>query len=290
MRGRRARTAAPALSPLARLVRANDRDRFLTALFAPAERRESLYALYAFNYELAKTREVVSEPMLGHMRLQWWRESIAAIYDGRPVRRHEVIEPLAAAIGARDLSRAHFERLIDAREGDLADAPPADLDALVAYAEASSAPLVLLALEALGVRDHAAMRSGREVGIAYALAGLLGATVFHARARRTYLPADLVAAHGIALHRTLFELKPAPGLAAVAEAVAARARVHLAQARALRRDVPRAALPALLPAVLAGRMLARLERVGYDVLAPRLARSDGGKALRLALAAFVARY
>ena len=290
MRGGRARTEARALSPLARLVRANDRDRFLTALFAPAERRESLYALYAFNYELAKTREVVTEPTLGHMRLQWWRESIAAIYDGFPMRRHEVIEPLAATIRACGLSRALFERLVDAREADLADAPLADLEALEAYAEASSAPLVLLALEGLGVRDDSAMRSGRAVGIAYALAGLLGATVFHARARRVYLPGDLLAAQGIELHRSLFELKPTPGLAAVVAAVAARARLHLAEARALRRAVPRGAVPALLPAVLAERTLSRLERVGYDVLAPRLTRPDGGKALRLTLAAMFGRY
>src|SRR6185312_5340249 len=105
-----------------------------------------------------------------------------------------------------------------------------------------------------------------------------------------YLPADLLAAHGVELHRTLYALQPAPGLAAVVAAVAARAGRHLAAARALRRAVPRVALPALLPAVLAGRTLARLDRAGNDVLAPSLARPDGGKALRLALAATVGRY
>src|SRR5487761_1166353 len=112
MRAWREKTRAHALSPVARLVRANDRDRFLTALFAPAERREALYELYAFNYELARIREIVSEPMLGRIRLEWWRESVGAIYDGQPVRRHEVATPLAATIRARGLSRAHFERLI----------------------------------------------------------------------------------------------------------------------------------------------------------------------------------
>ena len=228
--------------------------------------------------------------MLGRIRLQWWRESIAAIYDGRPLRRHEVVEPLAEAIRASGLTRAHFERLIDAREADLGDTPPPDLAALEAYAEASSAPLVLLALEALGVRDAAALAAGREAGTAYALAGLLRATPFHARARRTYLPADLLAAQGIEPHRTLFELKPAPGLAAVSAAVAARARAHVDAARALRRDVPREAMPALLPAVLAARSLARLARAGHDVLAPSLARPDGGKIFALTLAALRGRY
>src|SRR5215469_14873091 len=111
-------------SACARLLRQHDRDRFLTALFAPAERREDLFALYAFNYEVARVREVVTEPLLGRIRLEWWRESLDAIYAGAPVRRHEVVEPLAAAIRRHGLSREHFDRLIDAREEDLADAAP----------------------------------------------------------------------------------------------------------------------------------------------------------------------
>src|ERR1041385_2992054 len=65
-------------SPLAALCRRHDRDRYQTALFAPADRREALFALYAFNYEIARVREIVSEPMLGQIRLQWWREVTAA--------------------------------------------------------------------------------------------------------------------------------------------------------------------------------------------------------------------
>ncbi len=60
----------------------NDRDRFQTALFAPARHREALFALYAFNYEIARVRETITEPMLGQIRLQWWREVIAAAFAG----------------------------------------------------------------------------------------------------------------------------------------------------------------------------------------------------------------
>ena len=62
------------------MIRRHDRDRFQTALFAPAARREALFALYAFNYEIARVREVVTEPMLGRIRLEWWRENIAAAF------------------------------------------------------------------------------------------------------------------------------------------------------------------------------------------------------------------
>ena len=75
------------------LVRQQDPDRFLLSLFVPAKVRPALWALYAFNYEIAKTREVVSETATGLIRLTWWREAIDEIYQGRPVRQHQVVQP-----------------------------------------------------------------------------------------------------------------------------------------------------------------------------------------------------
>jgi NADH dehydrogenase [ubiquinone] 1 alpha subcomplex assembly factor 6 len=275
---------------LGRLVRQHDRDRFLTTLFAPPPAREALLALYAFNYEVAKTREVVTEPTLGRIRLQWWRDALEAAYSGASLRRHEVVEPLGRAIRERGLSQAHFAALLAAREGDLADEAPVSLTALEDYAAASAGRLVLLALEVLGERGPAAEAAGRAVGIAYGLAGLLRAVPFHARAKRLYLPRDLTEGAGLDVARGLFELKPSPALQRVAAAVAKRAGEHLDAARARRREVPRAALPALLPAVLAAADLARLRRVGYDPFAPALARPDPWRAWRLALASLRGRY
>ena len=91
---------AAQLSPVGALARAADYDRYLSAVFAPAARREALFALIAFNHEIARIPEVVSEPMLGRIRLQWWREVLDAVYAGEPTRRHEVALPLADAINA----------------------------------------------------------------------------------------------------------------------------------------------------------------------------------------------
>src|SRR5438105_4762920 len=182
--GSRSATAGP--SPLAALVRRHDRDRYQTALFAPAERREALFALYAFNYEIARVREIVTQPMLGQIRLQWWREIVDAAFAGAPARSHEVAGPLAAAIGGHRLTRVHFDRMIDTRERDLADEPPATLTALEDYAEGTSATLLRLALEVLGATEPAAREAASEVGIGYALSGLLRAMPFHATAGRQY--------------------------------------------------------------------------------------------------------
>ncbi|HTT79866.1 MAG TPA: squalene/phytoene synthase family protein, partial [Stellaceae bacterium] len=126
--------AKAGISPVGALVRRHDRDRYRTALFAPAARREALFALYAFNYEIARVREIVTQPILGQIRLQWWREVIAAACAGTPPRQHEVAQQLSDAIGRFALCRELFERIIDAREADLADRAPADLAALEDYA------------------------------------------------------------------------------------------------------------------------------------------------------------
>ena len=250
------------LSPVAALVCRHDHDRFQTALFAAAGYREALFALYAFNYEIARVRETVSEPALGQIRLQWWRESIAAAFEGGPVRRHIVAGPLTAAIRAHGLTRAHFDRLIDAREGDLDETPLASLAALGEYAEATSARLVFLALETLGVRDPTAEEAGFHVGIAYALAGLLRAMPYRARIAPAVVPAE----------------------------VAAAALRHLALARALRASIARSALPALLPAIVAERWLKRLARGGFDPFDSALTARDPLQSWRLAIASLRNRY
>src|SRR5215471_18978915 len=141
------------LSPVAALVRRRDHDRFQTVLFAPAARREALFALYAFNCEIASVRDKVTQPTLGRIRLEWWREGIAAAFENGLVHHHAVVAALTSAIRSYGLTRAHFDRLIDARERDLDEDPWASLAELEDHAEGTSARLVHLALEGLGVRN-----------------------------------------------------------------------------------------------------------------------------------------
>ncbi|MGF1609751.1 MAG: phytoene/squalene synthase family protein [Kiloniellales bacterium] len=277
------------LSYCARELRRRDHDRFLTGLFAPADRREDLYALYAFNLEVARVAETVSEPMLGRIRLQWWREAIDELYAGR-LRRHQVIEPLAAAVERHDLDRDRFERLLEAREFDLDGEAPASLEALEGYVEATSSDLIVLALEVLGAGDEpAALEAGRLVGLAWALTGLARAVPFHAAQKRCYLPADLCREAGLELG-DLFERRGSPALCRVVERLVARAEQHLAAARRLRRRVPRDALAALLPARLADGYLAALRRAGCDPFRLPAQAGRGGRPWRLLLSSTLGHY
>ena len=277
-----------ALSPVANLVRRHDRDRFQTALFAPSGKREGLFALYAFNYEIARIRETVHEPMLGQIRLQWWREAIDAAYARTPPRRHEVVEPLTAVIRAHGLSRSHFDRLIDSRERDLDASPPATLAALEDYAAGSSAPLIRLALEALGAVAPEAEVAADEIGIAYALTGLIRAMPMQARTGRLMIPDDVAAETGLD-PKDYLALRTTPALRQAVEIIARTASRHLDLARAMRSSIRKAALPALLPARIAARALHRLERAGFDPFSG-VGESDPLQSWRLAFAAMTGRF
>lgn len=171
-------------------VRRHDPDRFLLSMFVPPEKREALWTLYAFNYEIARTRDVVTEPQLGLIRLQWWRECLADIYAGKALTPHPVLDPLAAAIRMYDLPHDLFETLLKARELDLHDHPPATIEALVAYADKTSTPLLQLSWAILSSLEGNGVR---EVATAYALAGILRAVSFHhAQGRETLPPHVLV--------------------------------------------------------------------------------------------------
>jgi phytoene synthase len=272
----------PGLSYCAALLRRHDPDRYLTALFAPAARRESLFALYAFNLEIARAREAVREPMMGRIRLQWWRDALAEAAAGRPYR-HEILEPLAAAIGERSLTAAWFERLIEAREQDIESEIPEDMSALLGYAEGSSAALTWLALEILGGaagREPAAIEAGRKLGIAWALIGLLRAMPHHAHQRQLHLPAELLVRHGVRAE-DLLELRKPAGLQAVVREIAGEAERQLEAARRAARELPRSLLPALLPGTLAALYLRRLERSGFDPYAQGVQDAPPGRIWRL---------
>lgn len=258
-------------------VRLHDRDRYLTALFAPDSRREALFALYAFNLEVSRIRETISERLIGEMRLQWWRDALDAIYGGSNPPAHPVAEALASAIRHHGLERAPFERLIDARTLDLDDGPPEDLPALIGYARDTSAALVLLSLAVLDATEASPAAEG--VGVAYALAGLLRAVPFHASQKRLYLPRTICGAADLNIGH-LFEMKPDGSLRAAVKPVVIEARGQLARAR--KYNAPRRALAALLPAVVADAALTRLERAAFDPFDPRVTR--GGGLLPLALA------
>jgi 15-cis-phytoene synthase len=197
------------LSPLGVLVRRADPDRFFCTLFAPAAARETLFALYALNHELARAREAVREPHMALIRLHWWRE----VVDGAR-RRHEVAGPLGEALDAGRLDPATLLAMIDAREAEVDGIP--DMAAFEAYALGTAGALMVAAGRALGM---AAAEGLRRPGAAYGVAGLRRAELRRDTGRIPDLPA--AEAMGRAWLRDLPHV-PGPAVAAALPAVLAR--------------------------------------------------------------------
>ena len=57
-------------------VRDGDLDRYLATLYAPSAARPGLFALHALDLEMAAVVRSTTEPMLGEIRLAWWREQL----------------------------------------------------------------------------------------------------------------------------------------------------------------------------------------------------------------------
>jgi phytoene synthase len=233
------------LSPVAALVRRHDPDRFLTALFAPAERREALFTLYAFNHELARAREAVSEPVLALIRLQWWREVIEGM-----AKRHEVATPLSGLLERGVLSPGDLLPLVDAREVE-ADPAIATLAEWRAWLLAGAGGLAVAAGRVLGADDAEALRP---LGAAYGVAGVLRSVPVLARAGRCLLPLDVLGGHGLTAEAAI-AAPDAPAVGAVRRALAREGALLLDAARGVR--LPRGVVAAALPAVLARRDLRR---------------------------------
>jgi len=250
--------ASDAFAACEALVRTADYDRYLSALFVPAERRAHVFALFAFNYEVARTAESVSQPLMGQVRLQWWRDALDEIEASR-VRRHEVAEALAETIKAHALPRRLLDALIDAHENDLIEAPFATWAEFDAYADATAGNLIRLVARILGTDglDTAA----HDAGIAYALTGLLRALPFHAAKRRLMLPLEALRAAALSQEQ-IFSGTMDEKITALIASAAARARGHFDAARKI--TTPREHLPALLPATLIPLYLKRLMRAGFN--------------------------
>jgi NADH dehydrogenase [ubiquinone] 1 alpha subcomplex assembly factor 6 len=251
---------APTLSYCADLVRDQAPGRYLATLFAPAGIRPALFGLYAFDHEIAKVRQVVSEPMAGLIRFQWWRDALDGIAAGRPAPAHPVAQALQDAWQRLAAARPRLDAAIDARERELEQAAPETLAALEQHLAATSSGPVLTALELLGVRDQPARDAGVEVGLAIGLADLLR-EIDVDKARALFLPEDLLGRHDIAPAAVREAGSPDTFAPAIRD-LADRARAHLRQARRMRRRVPSQALPALLPGVLVGHQLRSLRSLG----------------------------
>lgn len=250
----------------AALVRGADFDRYAATLFVDPPSRRSLLALYAFNTEIVRIREQVSQPLPGEIRLQWWTDTLAGSGHGG-VEGNPVAAELLRAVGQHALPVAALSQLIDAHLFDLYNDPMPDVTALEAYAADTDGTLLALAARIVdqgsGTIDHLARHAGMALGITRAIARL----PFDSSRRQLFLPLDLLARHG-SNEADAYAGKETPALRQALNDLIAIALTHLDAAQKLLAEAPPAARRAFLPLALARRDLDVMAEAGTDLFAP----------------------
>lgn len=162
-------TAADAQQYCADIVRERDEDRWLAAQYASAPLRRKLLALYAFHAELRRVPSMVSEPPLGEIRLQWWRDVLEEIRAGKPPRAHPVVEEIARAGLSSPNNEALIAEAIEANARPLYGEPFSTMDELEEWlGQADGAVDAIAALLSGGEKTFA--KSVQRAGAGFAMA------------------------------------------------------------------------------------------------------------------------
>lgn len=262
------------------MLREGDRDRYLCALLTPEDRRGPIVALYAFNMEIARIRDIVTEPMMGEVRLQWWRDLIEGEPDlGRA--GHPVAAALLRAIGDHALPRQTLVNMIEARQFDLYDDPMPDRNTFEGYAGETASALIQMCAQILDVRESA--RTGEaagHAGVAQLVAGLLLLLPVHRARGQLYIPADILKAAGLDRDGFLAG-KETGSISQALAAFVALGREHLRKARNISDQIAADCFSAYLPVSFVEPVLDRAEKGGAALLETPLVIPQWRRQIRL---------
>jgi 15-cis-phytoene synthase len=244
-------------------VRRHDKDRYAACLFAPQKSRKHLFALYAFNAEIARVRDIVSDPLPGEIRHQWWRDLLSG-----EVRGEAAANPIAASllrtISEMGLPTKPLVDLIEARAFDLYDDPMPAWTDLEGYCGETSSALIMLAAMILspGQKPGCAEAAGH-AGVAFAMTGLLRSYPWQAARGQIYIPVELIKEKGVT-RSELFSGQTTPLLRETLAEMRNRVRGHLMETRRLIATVSPEIAPAFLHVGLVEPYLERMEQPDYD--------------------------
>ncbi len=255
------------------LVRSHDFARYASTLFVPAEQRRGLLALYAFNAEISRVREQVSQPLPGEIRLQWWTDMLAGAGHGG-VEGNPVAAELLLAIRNWRLPVERLSRLIDEHQFDLYNDPMPTMAALEGYINETSSALFSLGAAIAGDESDEIEHLARHAGLALGIVQVIAALPLDAARRQLFVPLQLLESHGSGMEE-VFAGKETPKLRAALDQLLGEARGHLKTALALLADAPPEVRPVFLPLALVRRDIKRMSRADNDPFMPRVASRFG---------------
>jgi phytoene synthase len=250
----------------AELVRERDFPRYASTLFVPSAQRRSLLALYAFNVEISRVREQVSQPLPGEIRLQWWSDMLDGAGHGE-VEGNPVAAELLRSIQQARLPVERLSRLIDEHQFDLYNDAMPTMAALEGYANDTSSTLFSLAARICGSASDEIEHVARHAGLAQGITHVMASLPLDASRRQLFVPLQVLESHGLGMEE-VFAGKLTPQLRVALDQLIEDARQHLKTAYALLNDVPDGARVAFLPLACVARDLDRLSRADCDPFMP----------------------
>jgi phytoene synthase len=251
----------------AELVRSHDFPRYASTLFVPAPQRRALLAIYAFNVEISRVREQVSQPLPGEMRLRWWTDMLAGAGHGG-VEGNPVAAELLLAIRGFRLPAERLSRLIDEHQFDLYNDPMPTMAALEGYINDTSCALFSLGAGIAGYQSEEIDHLARHAGLAQGITQVMAALPLDASRRQLFVPLQLLESQGGGMEE-VFSGKQTPKVRAALDQLIAEAREHMKTAFALLASVPPPVRPIFLPLALVERDLRRMSRADNDPFAPQ---------------------
>ena len=262
----RADTHNEAAEFCADLVRSHDFVRYASSLFLPARQRRAVLALYAFNVEISRVREVVSQPLAGEIRLQWWTDMLAGTGHGG-IEGNPVAAELNLVIQHSELPVERLSRLVDEHQFDLYNDPMPTMAALESYLNDTFCTLFALAAEISGWRIPEIEHLARHAGLAQGMARVVSAFPLDSSRRQLFLPLQVLERHGADMEAA-FAGRKTPQLRAALDQLIGEALGHLRTALTLLPNVPPEVRPVFLPLALAKRDLTSMARAESDLFTP----------------------
>lgn len=250
------------------LVRSHDFVRYAATIFVPADVRRALLALYAFNVEITRVREQVTQALPGEIRLQWWTDMLAGHAHGS-AEANPVAAELMQVIDVAELSVDVLSRLVDEHQFDLYNDPMPTMAALEGYLnDTASALFVLAARIAAGPPSSEVEHLARHAGLAQGFVRVIAMLGYDASRRQIFLPQQVLTQHGSDTEE-VFAGKLTPRLRAAIDQLLGEARRHLEMADRLLEGVPKQVRPVFLPLAAVRRDLKRFGRADYDPFVPQ---------------------
>ena len=168
---------------------------YYSILFLPADKRRALTALFAFYREIEESAKECSDPALGQIKLNWWRQELATAFSGRAL--HPVTQALLPAATRFDLPQELLLQLIDGVEGGLLKNRHTDFRSLQDFCSRTSGHAEQLAARILGLNDPDALQHAQELGLAFGLTYVILNVRDDARRNRILLPQDELERFGV---------------------------------------------------------------------------------------------